>query len=144
MARDLTRLFAEIVAVEGELRAALDARLQRECGLPLNRFELLRAVAERDGCQVRDIAGELSLTTGGTSKLLDRVEQAGLCERQPNPADRRSSIVELTETGRRAVTHGSAVVKSELELRLGLLDKRSLVHLSAVLGRLAAAETSAR
>jgi DNA-binding MarR family transcriptional regulator len=138
----LTPLFAEIVAVETELRAALDARLQRECGLPLNRFELLRAVAERDGCQVRDIADRLSRTTGGTSKLLDRVEEAGLCERQPNPADGRSSIVELTESGRRAVTQGSAVVKSELELRLGLLDGSSLVQLSALLGRLAAAARS--
>jgi MarR family transcriptional regulator, organic hydroperoxide resistance regulator len=99
-------------------------------------------VAGRDRCQVRDIAHQLSLTTGGTSKLLDRVEQAGLCVRHPNPADRRSSIVELTDSGRRVVREGSAAVSSELDERFGLLEEASLVSLSATLRQLAGAAAS--
>jgi hypothetical protein len=45
---------------------------------------------------VFDIAEELSLTVGGTSKLVDRIEAAGHCVRRANPDDRRSSIIELT------------------------------------------------
>ena len=39
------------------------------------------------GCRVYDIAGELGITTGGTSKLVDRIEADGRCRRLPNHAD---------------------------------------------------------
>jgi DNA-binding MarR family transcriptional regulator len=50
---------------------------------------------------VYDIAHELAITTGGTSKLVDRIEASGYCRRLPNPADRRSSLLELTPAGQR-------------------------------------------
>jgi DNA-binding MarR family transcriptional regulator len=38
-------------------------------------------------CRVYDIAHELGITTGGTSKLVDRIEARGYCRRLPNPDD---------------------------------------------------------
>jgi DNA-binding MarR family transcriptional regulator len=35
--------------------------------------------------------------------MIDALETAGLVRRSPNPADRRSAIVELTDTGRATV-----------------------------------------
>jgi DNA-binding MarR family transcriptional regulator len=48
-----------------------------------------------------DLARALRVTVGGTSKLVDRIERAGLIARQPDPDDRRASRVALTAAGKR-------------------------------------------
>jgi DNA-binding MarR family transcriptional regulator len=40
------------------------------------------------------------LTSGGITKRLDRLAEAGLVERRPDPGDRRGSLVRLTRRGR--------------------------------------------
>lgn len=63
------------------------------------------------------------MTSGGMTAALDRLERKGLIERVPNPADRRGSLVRLTETGRdivdAAMTRHVAV---EQQLLSGLDD----------------------
>jgi DNA-binding MarR family transcriptional regulator len=41
----------------------------------------------------------LMLTSSGTTKRLDRLEQAGLIARTPDPGDRRGTLITLTEAG---------------------------------------------
>jgi MarR family transcriptional regulator, organic hydroperoxide resistance regulator len=115
----LKDVFSDLVLLEGRLRRTIDARLRNDRSISLNQFELLGAVASYKACQVGDIASALSLTTGGTSKLLDRVEAAGWCVRRPNPADRRSSIVELTADGKSVLAQASKLLDSELQTLLG-------------------------
>jgi DNA-binding MarR family transcriptional regulator len=50
-----------------------------------------------------ELAEHRMMTTGGMTKALDRLERKDLLERLPNPADRRGSLVRLTETGRSVV-----------------------------------------
>jgi DNA-binding MarR family transcriptional regulator len=50
-----------------------------------------------------DFANTLMLTTSGTTKRLDRLEQAGLIERAPDPADRRGILITLTPAGRELI-----------------------------------------
>jgi DNA-binding MarR family transcriptional regulator len=50
-----------------------------------------------------ELAEHRMMTTGGMTKALDRLESKGLVERLPNPADRRGSLVRLTEAGRTVV-----------------------------------------
>lgn len=45
----------------------------------------------------KTIAEQLKLSSGSTTALLDRLEKAGLVRRLPNPADRRSLLIELVE-----------------------------------------------
>lgn len=49
------------------------------------------------------IARHLGITTASATQLLDRLEAAGHVRRRPNPADRRSCLVELRPVGRRYV-----------------------------------------
>jgi DNA-binding MarR family transcriptional regulator len=46
-----------------------------------------------------DLASTLMVTTGAMTNVLDRLEEAGLTRRLRNPADRRSVIVEATDSG---------------------------------------------
>ena len=71
------------------------------------------------GCRVIDIAEALSITIGGTSKLVDRIENAGWCERSPNPDDGRSSTIALTRSGRRLLAAARRSFADELAARIG-------------------------
>ena len=133
----LRDLFHELVRFETELWNAVDARLRTDCDLPMTWFEPMRVIADRPSCRVFDIADELSLTVGGTSKLVDRIEAAGHCVRRANPEDRRSSIIELTATGRRLLAEAREAFDDELRTRIGAeVPTHSLEQFYATLTRL--------
>jgi DNA-binding MarR family transcriptional regulator len=93
---------------------------------------------------VYDIAEELSITIGGTSKLVDRIEAAGYCIRRTNPDDRRSSIIELTASGRRVLAKAAKLFEDELQIRIGsAVPERSLRQFYSTLFKLRAANISA-
>jgi DNA-binding MarR family transcriptional regulator len=46
-----------------------------------------------------ELARQRMMTSGGMTSAIDRVERKGLVTRAPNPADRRGSLVRLTEEG---------------------------------------------
>lgn len=105
--------------LEIELWTAIDRRLRTELGLPLSSFEPIQVIARRGACRVPDIADEMAIAVGGTSKLVDRLESAGHCRRRSNPDDRRSSLIELTSAGRQLLAKVGEFVDEELEMRVG-------------------------
>ena len=137
---DLRQLFSEIIRFEIELWNAVEARLKAEFDLPLTHFEPMSVMDRLGACRVYDIASELRITTGGASKLVDRIEASGHCRRRPNPEDRRSSLLELTDAGRQLFVAAGAAFDDELERRLGdPLPDRTRRQFAASLGRLRAA-----
>ncbi|HSS23379.1 MAG TPA: MarR family winged helix-turn-helix transcriptional regulator [Mycobacterium sp.] len=140
---DLPDLFHQLVRFETELWNAVDARLRAEFNLPLSRFEPMQVIARRPSCRVYDIAEELSITVGGASKLVDRIEAAGYCVRRANPGDRRSSIILLTTAGRRVLAKAAKVFEGELQARIGsAMPERSLRQFYSTIVKLRAANTS--
>jgi DNA-binding MarR family transcriptional regulator len=134
---DLRGLFNDLIRFEIDLWNAVDARLKSEFGLPLTHFEPMSVMDRIAGCRVYDIANELGITTGGTSKLVDRIEASGYCRRLPNPDDRRSSLLELTEAGRRLFAKAGVAFDDELQRRLGAaLPERTLRQFASTLARL--------
>ena len=55
--------------------------------------------AASGGASPSQLMEAVGTDTAGMSKLLDRLEVKGLIERRPNPSDRRSVMIELTERG---------------------------------------------
>jgi DNA-binding MarR family transcriptional regulator len=140
----LLTVFRELVRLEIELWDAVDARLRQDHDLPLSRFEPLRVIGRRQVCRVHDIAGDLAITVGGTSKLVDRIEAAGLCRRLPNPDDGRSSLIELTQAGRGLLADATHTAEEELRARIGAeLPGPAARHLVATLTALRRANRSA-
>jgi DNA-binding MarR family transcriptional regulator len=137
---DLRELLHEVVRLEIELWNATDARLRADLDLPLAHYEPMSVMARVAGCRICDIAGELVVTTGGASKLVDRIEARGHCRRRANPHDRRSSFVELTPAGCRILARAHAVVDDELRHRIGdAASDRAFEQFMATLARLRAA-----
>ncbi len=129
--------FNEFIRYEIELFNAVDRRLRADHDLPLTRFEPMQVVSHREACRVQDIARDLVITVGGASKLVDRIEGSGYCRRRPNPEDQRSSLIELTSSGRRLLAAASVSFDAELESRVGtVLSTREMGRLTGTLRRL--------
>jgi DNA-binding MarR family transcriptional regulator len=130
-------LFHDLIRFETELWSAIDERLLADVGLPLSWFEPMTVIDQNEVCRVNDIAEALSITVGGTSKLVDRLETAGLCVRRPNPDDRRSSLISLTPSGEQRLADAAVVFDDELARWFALSDS-TIDRFHAVLRRLRA------
>ena len=139
---DARRLLSELERASARLAAAVDLRLRREAGLPLVLFELMSVIASRDPCRVYELAAELGISSGGASKLVDRLEARGHCRRHPNPGDRRSSLLNLTPAGVTLLVTAEHIVDAELGDMLGpRLSRTEIAQLTALLHALHATIT---
>lgn len=141
---DLPALFDDLVRVQILLWDALDERLRRDFGLPLSRFEPLQVIGRTEPCRVQDIASSILVTVGGTSKLVDRLEASGYCERTSNPEDRRSSLNKLTADGRRLLAGAAEALEDELQARLAGVPQTVVSSLGEQLARTRAGIWSSR
>lgn len=98
---DLPELFADLVRCETRLYNALNDRLRERHGIVTSQFESLRFLRDHPGARVADLASEFAAGVGAMSKGVDRLETQGWVARQPNPSDRRSSLLALTSNGAR-------------------------------------------
>ena len=96
------------------LKARLEDALHEETDLLLADNE---ALLNLDVAPMRmsDIAHQLILSRGGTTKVIDRLERLGYVSRTPDPDDRRSTVVEITAAGRHAKAAARVVIDRELE-----------------------------
>jgi DNA-binding MarR family transcriptional regulator len=142
---ELRQLFNDLIRFEIEIWNAVDARLKADFDLPLTQFEPMSVIDRVTGCRVYDIAGELGITPGGTSKLVDRIEGRGYCRRLPNPGDRRSSLLELTAEGEHVLAEAGKAFDAELERWLGAaVPERTLRQFAGTLARLRSAGQQVR
>ena len=114
-----------VVGRISRLARELEQRLEpvyREHGLEAGWHDVL-ATLRRSGPPYRlrptEFTGALMLTSSGTTKRLDRLEQAGLITRGPDPEDRRGTLITLTGAGRRLV---DATTQAHLENERRLLS----------------------
>ncbi|GAA2823848.1 MarR family winged helix-turn-helix transcriptional regulator [Crossiella cryophila] len=106
-ADDRVLVFGRLLGAANRLEHILGREIEAECGISHLMFEVLLILgrAGEPGLPMRRIAQEQVLTTGGATRLVDRMVRAGLVERVAEPGDRRVHLVRLTEAGERtAVT----------------------------------------
>ena len=98
-----TRLSASVMNV---VRAMELTRLHfaESIGVSPTAVRALGRVAEYGPITPKELASRLTLTTGTITPLLDALEESGLVERTPNPADRRSVLIRLSDKGERSMT----------------------------------------
>jgi DNA-binding MarR family transcriptional regulator len=117
-----------IIGRISRLARELEQRLEvvyREHGLEPGWHDVL-ATLRRSGPPYRlrptEFTGALMLTSSGTTKRLDRLEQAGLIRRDPDPDDRRGTLITLTPKGSALIDN---VTKAHLENERRLLSALS-------------------
>ena len=120
-ARDLADTLVSVAAhVEGELEEALaEHRLTRPS------FQVLDALAQADEHTLnqRDLVRRVRRTSGTLSVRLGRLERARLIVREPDPDNRRSVTVTLTDRGRDLVLAARPVYAERAERLLAGLPE---------------------
>ena len=122
-----------------------------EYGVNLTRFQ--NEMAERQGVNVSDMAclrllflrgtakpSELSrhtgLTSGATTAMLDRLENAGLVERRPNPDDRRGTLIAPAPAGAERVASWFESARTALDQLISSYADEELEIVSDVFERI--------
>ena len=111
---------SDLVRLEIALWERIDQRLLAKHGLPLSSFETLYIIwnAPEQRLRVGEISQSLGVTVGGTSKIIDRLDRAGLIAREPDPDDRRAAQIVLTPIGQRTVAQASKTYDAEMAILL--------------------------
>jgi DNA-binding MarR family transcriptional regulator len=83
----------------------LSKRLETESGLSTQWFGVMLRLARSPGQRLRmtDLAAQLTLTSSGLTRVVDRLEEAGYVRRETCPSDRRGSYAALTPSGKRKI-----------------------------------------
>lgn len=103
--------FGRLLGAAGRLEHILGRSLEQECGISHLVFEVLLILgrAGGKGLSMRAIGREQVLTTGGVTRLVDRMEAAGLVERTADPDDRRGRLVRLSPLGEQTAVRAARV-----------------------------------
>ena len=134
----LITTFGRLVEVQGRLERRLGADLEARVGLPHAWFEVLVRLSrsERGQLTMGALAEQVTLTTGGVTRLVDRMEAAGLVERLPCRTDRRVSYAGITEAGRAKLEEAAAVHAANLRTVFDGFSAKDRATLDALLDRL--------
>lgn len=100
--RQLLETWRLFLTAHADVIDALGRELVDECDLPLAWYEVLLYLHEADDHQLRmhELADSLLLSRSAVTRLIDRVEKAGLVCRSACESDRRGTFVVLTDEGR--------------------------------------------
>jgi MarR family 2-MHQ and catechol resistance regulon transcriptional repressor len=95
------RLMGLLIRSHRRLSYLLGRELEEAVGIPLVWFDVLIHIggADEGRLTMSKLSAEVALTTGGVTRLVDRMVEAGLVARQNCPSDRRSVHVILTARG---------------------------------------------
>jgi DNA-binding MarR family transcriptional regulator len=114
---DLILGFGRLQGAAHRLEYILGRAIEEEFGISHLVFEALLILgrAGDPGLSMTAIGREQVLTSGGATRLVDRMEAAGLVERAGDPGDRRSRLVRLTALGERTVVRAARVHRANIE-----------------------------
>ena len=94
----------------------LDRYLQEELGLSLSEKSLLNQLDLADGrLRMADLAELLLITPAGVTKMVDRLESAGLAGREASPSDRRVTTPVITSKGQKVVREARPLMHHWIE-----------------------------
>lgn len=119
------------------VRNAADARL-RECGLSLQGYKLMRALEHSD-LSMREISEALHISPRTVTDIADGLEARSLVTRLAHQADRRVTLLHLTDVGRSQLAVASAGAERNARAAVAGLTEADQRTLRRLLDRVAPA-----
>ena len=130
--------FGDFLDTFRNLEKVLAADLQRRSNMSHTWFDALIRIAcePTKAITMSELCASTSLTSGGVTRLVDRLVEVGYVERRASATDRRVQLAALTPDGAKALDEAALVHREnirreftgrlseeELEVFLGLLQK---------------------
>jgi MarR family transcriptional repressor of emrRAB len=126
------RLSALVTAVDDRIRTAVE----ESSGFAGLAPDAILTIGHAPGLRVEDVATMLRISHSGAVRTVDRLVDAGLVERRPSAADRRTVEVWLTAPGRRRRGEVIAARNRAIADALAPLDPPEREALGALVDRL--------
>jgi DNA-binding MarR family transcriptional regulator len=133
------RAFGLLIEAHAGLTGVLGRELEDECGLPLAWYEVLLRLghAAQRRLRMTELAESVALSASGLTRLVDRMEAAGLVCRERCPSDRRGAFAVLTDEGATRLEAATVVhVRGIEEHFLRHLSESELERLTVILEKL--------
>ena len=132
-------VWMQLVRTHTRLWDRIEAQMRRDHGMSMVRYDVLAHLNLAGGrLGLGELAAAIALSPSGLSKLLDRMEAAGLIRRDPDPAAARAAFATITARGRELVVQARHGHHSLLRQTFGrALDDRDVADLSRIMERLA-------
>jgi DNA-binding MarR family transcriptional regulator len=128
--RELTLLFRRARASSGEMAREVHPDLEPAA------YGILSRLHETGPERATLLAGFFGVGKATMSRQLRALEDLGLVRREPDPADGRAFLVELTQEGRSRFTHVREARRRRYVNRLAAWDPAEIGDLARLLGRL--------
>ena len=127
------RLLTCTTLIEREVRQKLRERFDTT----IARFDLLSQLDRAPkGLTMGELSSRLMVTNGNVTGLTDALLREGLVSRAPEPGDRRSLRIQLTQTGKQFFDAMTPVHEAWIDGLMTGLTRAEMAHLLELLGRL--------
>ena len=116
VADERIQAFGVVLTTAARLERLLGLAMERDSGLSHPMFEvLLLLAAAPEGVPMGDLSRGLVLTSGGATRLVDRMVEAGLVARERSREDKRVQVVTITPAGSERMVEAARRHAAELE-----------------------------
>ena len=131
--------YGRLLEVQRRLHRIIDRSLRDHFGISSVWFEALLRLGRSPQRQmsISELGEQVGLTSGGATRLADRLEEAGYIERVACPSDRRVQWLRLTDSGLEVLAAATEVHLRDLEEHFsGHLTADEMSTLAGLLDRL--------
>jgi DNA-binding MarR family transcriptional regulator len=119
--REHLELWERLIRAHSGIIGRLEEEMENAQGLSLRWYEVLLHLSRAPGGAMRmqDLADLALQSKSGLTRVVDRMETAGLVTRQVCPSDRRGVLAVVTPDGRRRFRRAAAVHVHGIERHFG-------------------------
>ncbi len=136
---DLVTALGLLFEASSYLRRNVSADLERDAGLDGTWFEVLTRLARTPGHTMRmnTMAAQVSFPPSSFSRLIDKMEAAGVIERCVDPSSRRATLIRPTAAAKKLLARANVAHARSAEAHFaGLLSAKEVRDLTSITRKL--------
>lgn len=128
------RVWLRLLACSSRIESALDQRMRTQFNISLARFDLLAQLGRSSaGLTMTQASQGMKVSNGAITNLVDRLVKEGFVSRETLEEDRRTTVIRLTDLGRREFTKIAATHEQWVIEMIGGLGEDNLMSLKTQL-----------
>ena len=108
---------------------------QTQVPLPLNQFGVLCALMDTKGLTITDISRQLNISKQQMTNIIDKLVNAGYVGKEPDPKDRRRSVITLDPQGKKILDDHMELFRQRFEKQAQNLLQEERQELANLLHR---------
>jgi DNA-binding MarR family transcriptional regulator len=117
------------------MRRRFDGRA-RAIGVTRAQWRTLTTLSRHEGINQGGLAELLEVEPITLCRMIDRLAEAGLVERRPDPSDRRAWLIFLTDKARPLIAQLRTLADGMMELALSGVDDAERASVFEIIGRI--------